>query len=105
MGRRIEGDLNLRHEPLPGDEERTVPVLRVLGPSKRMLFDPRVVRIIAGTIVFAGLERVDGAWYAQEWSCESFEQRENSPDRWSRYINHALEKNINAFNGLGTLWL
>lgn len=70
MGRRIEGDLNLRHEPWPGDEERTVPVLRVLGPSKRMLFDPRVVRIIAGTIVFAGLERVDGAWYAQEWSCD-----------------------------------
>lgn len=70
MGRRIEGDLSLRHEPLPGEEERTVAVLRVLGASKRMLVEPKVVRIIAGTIVFAGLERVDGAWYAQEWSCD-----------------------------------
>lgn len=69
-GRRLEGDLSLRHEPLPG-EERTVPVLRVLGAhSNRLLFDPKVVNIIAGTIVFAGLERVDRAWYAQEWSCE-----------------------------------
>lgn len=69
--RRLQGDLHLKHEQLPG-EQRTVPVLRILGQEGRVLFDPKVISVCAGTIVFAGLERIDHAWYAQEWSCDVF---------------------------------
>lgn len=71
ISRKLRGDLILAHEKVPG-EERTVPVLRILGIKDRALFDPRVVSIGSGTIKFAGLERVDRAWYAQEWSCDVF---------------------------------
>ena len=71
--RQLEGELCLKHEPLPFDE-RTVPVLRILGPSGKRLYDPKVLRIFAGTIHFAGLECVERTWYAQEWSCEVFYQ-------------------------------
>ncbi len=71
MSRRLHGELCLRHEPMPG-EERTIPVLRVIvrhGPSP-VLYDPKIVSIGCGTMKIAGLERVDRAWFAQEWSCE-----------------------------------
>lgn len=73
--RKLQGDLSMRHERVPG-EERTAPVLRVLGSQgqqqDRVLYDPKVISICAGTIKFAGLERVERAWFAQEWSCDVF---------------------------------
>ena len=69
--RRVQGELMMRHEQLPADE-RTVPVLRLLGHDYA-LFDPRLMRICAGNMVVAGLERVDGGWHAQEWRCDVYE--------------------------------
>lgn len=36
----------------------------------RKLYEPKIARLGAGVIVFTGLECVDRAWYAQEWSCD-----------------------------------
>lgn len=69
MARRMHGSLLLKHEPLP-DGQRTIPVLRVLGDTKHVLYDPKVTYLCAGVIKFMGMEYVDRAWYVQEWACE-----------------------------------
>lgn len=68
--RMLKGSLQITHVPVPY-EERTVAVLEVLGDrSGRKLYEPKISRLGAGTIVFTGLECIDRAWYAQEWSCD-----------------------------------
>lgn len=68
--RKLKGRPHARSHPR-APRDRTVAVLRVLGDATgRMLFDPKVSRLGAGTIVFTGLERVEHAWCAQEWACD-----------------------------------
>lgn len=67
---RMAGDLLLRHERMSPHEERTVPVLRILGAAGPALYEPRLIAVFVDTIKFSGLERVGEAWYAQEWQCE-----------------------------------
>lgn len=68
--RKIRGTLQLAHVPVP-HEERTIAVLGVLEDrTGRKLYEPKIARLGAGVIVFTGLECVDRAWYAQEWSCD-----------------------------------
>lgn len=64
---RFDGDLTvMRYEGRYG----LVPVLSLdWGADKpALLFEPRLVDLIAFNLVVGGLERaVDGAWVAQEW--------------------------------------
>ncbi|MBS3018906.1 hypothetical protein DJFAAGMI_01641 [Comamonas sp. PE63] len=76
IANKASGSICLYHEHPSSSDERTVPVLHILDGSsalpakRRKLFEPRITYMGSGTIKFSGLEYVDGAWYAQEWSCD-----------------------------------
>ena len=76
IANKASGSISLYHEHPSSSDERTVPVLHILDGSsalaakRRKLFEPRITYMGSGTIKLSGLEYVDGAWYAQEWSCD-----------------------------------
>ena len=69
IANKVTGDICLFHEYPDSSKDRTVPVLHILDGShalpakRRKLFEPRLIQAGSGSMRFAGLEYVDGAWY------------------------------------------
>ena len=62
------GDLHLTYRTA---NNRRVAVLQLLGADRKWpnLYEPRLLDLAADRMRFIGFERVDKAWYMQEWIC------------------------------------